>query len=440
MRKLGELPKGWRWSTLGGSDGCCIVNPQKPEGFQRSDDELTSFVPMELVDEVQGKIMPPILKPYEQVKKGYTYFEESDVLLAKITPCFENGKCAIAKGLKDSIGYGTTEFHVIRPKLDEVISEWIWFFMRNTDFRADAEVAFEGSAGQKRVPVDFLEKYPIPIAPLEEQKVIASRLERQMEEIDRMRRAAERQLDAANTFRGAILTDIFSSDDAENWEITELEPVSDVVGGLQKTPDRHPQKFHVPYLRVENVQRGSIDFTDLFHFEITPDELERLRLKDGDLLVVEGNGSQDQIGRCAIFRGEVADCIHQNHLIRVRTDKTKLLPDFLNYFINSPQGMAEMLAKAETTSGLYNLASGKIKSLEISMPSTTDEQAKICKKIQEKFSVLATVTGAVERQLEAINALPRAYLREIFGTFESSEPDELPDIEDFEDIEGGEEE
>lgn len=270
----------------------------------------------------------------------------------------------------------------------------------------------------------------IPWLPLPEQQALASRLSRQMEEIERMRRAAERQLDAAKTFRGSILADIFNSDDAQDWKMTKLDDVSDVVGGLQKTPDRQPQKFHVPYLRVENVQRGSIDFTEISRFEVTPAELERLRLQDGDLLVVEGNGSSDQIGRCAIFKSEIADCIHQNHLIRVRTDKAKLLPEFLDYFINSPEGMAEMLTQAETTSGLYNLSSGKIKALEVPVPSTIDDQIKICKKIQERLSTSASITGTTLKQLEAINSLPSAYLREVFGIFEPPELDELPDIDD----------
>ena len=113
-----ELPEGWRWVRLG---EVCKVNPRRPR-LVRDDNAPTSFVPMTAVDEVTGTITDLRTRPFAEVKSGYRYFQEGDVLFAKITPCMENGKAAIAWGLIDGIGYGSTEFHVLRP-CGDVIAE-----------------------------------------------------------------------------------------------------------------------------------------------------------------------------------------------------------------------------------------------------------------------------------------------------------------------------
>ena len=109
-----------------------------------------SFVPMQSVSE-QGDIDTTAVRTYEEVQKGFTYFSEGDVLFAKITPCMENGKGAIARGLKNSVGFGSTEFHVLRPKAEVCNSEWIYAITSFSKFRQDAARKMTGSAGQRRV-------------------------------------------------------------------------------------------------------------------------------------------------------------------------------------------------------------------------------------------------------------------------------------------------
>ncbi|HSH81768.1 MAG TPA: hypothetical protein VLA19_24855 [Herpetosiphonaceae bacterium] len=120
---LWSLPEGWEWRTIGGDRGICTVNPRRPR-VVRSDNVLTSFLAMENVDEVLGKIEDLQAKPFHEVRRGYTYFEEEDVLFAKITPSMQNGKSAIARNLIDGIGFGSTEFHVLRPQ-NNILPEWI---------------------------------------------------------------------------------------------------------------------------------------------------------------------------------------------------------------------------------------------------------------------------------------------------------------------------
>ncbi|MBM3236417.1 hypothetical protein FJZ31_08980 [Candidatus Poribacteria bacterium] len=201
-----KLPEGWGWKPL--SD-ICFINPRKRKDFLRESNVPTSFVPMEAVDELTGKITKKITRPYSEISKGYTFFEEGDVLFAKITPCMQNGKSAIAEGLIDGIGFGSTEFHVLRPKTG-VIKEWVYYFIRTTEFRRRAEEHFEGSAGQQRVPVDFIENSLIPLPPtLGDQIAIANELERKMAEVNKIRRAGDIQLEAIEALPGAILREVF---------------------------------------------------------------------------------------------------------------------------------------------------------------------------------------------------------------------------------------
>src|SRR5437879_177790 len=157
MKNDRELPAGWRWAKLGEIGE---INPRRPKGFRRDDRAPTTFVPMAAVDAIRGVIAGPQIRPYKAVANGFTYFAEGDVLFAKITPCMQNGKHAIATGLIDGLGFGTTEFHVLRP-LDYVTSEWIHYFVRQPSFLREAEENFRGAVGQQRVPPEFPPDHPI---------------------------------------------------------------------------------------------------------------------------------------------------------------------------------------------------------------------------------------------------------------------------------------
>lgn len=162
------------------------------------------------------------------------------------------------------------------------------------------------------------------------------------------------------------------------WGSLRIEEFCTVQGGIQKTPLRRPVSQHFPYLRVANVQRGRIDCRELERYELTLDELERWRLMPGDLLVVEGNGSENEIGRCAVWRGEVEDCVYQNHLMRVRPEDSQQI-SYLLMYLNSPVGTAHMRRLAITTSGLFNLSVGKIRSIPVALPPLAEQRQIVAK-------------------------------------------------------------
>ena len=163
---------------------------------------------MPAVDERNGVIARPELKPYQEVRKGYTFFEEGDVLFAKITPCMQNGKHAIARNLLDGIGFGSTEFHVLRPG-ERVAAEWIHFFLRQASVLEAATAHFEGSVGQQRVPADFLRKLQIPLPDLAEQHQLIEALKQQLTAADIARTAAEAQLATLRELPASLLRHTF---------------------------------------------------------------------------------------------------------------------------------------------------------------------------------------------------------------------------------------
>ena len=154
--------KGWMEQRLG---ECCVINPKKTTDSRLEEDFEISFIPMASVSEC-GEILKLEDKFYREVKNGFTYFCEGDVLFAKITPCMENGKGAVAVGLTNGIGFGSTEFHVLRPTKEKSNSYWLYALTSFELFRKKAEKNMTGSAGQKRVPASFLENIKISVPPI----------------------------------------------------------------------------------------------------------------------------------------------------------------------------------------------------------------------------------------------------------------------------------
>ncbi len=175
VETFGDLKKNDKnWSYIDEIGKVCILNPQKSEISNINNIEV-SFIPMQAVSE-KGDIDTREIRFLNDVKSGFSYFIEKDVLFAKITPCMENGKGAIAKGLKNNIGFGSTEFHVLRPK-EKINSIWLYTLTTLDSFRKEAEMNMTGSAGQKRVPIKFFKHYKIGIPPINLQNKFANFVE-----------------------------------------------------------------------------------------------------------------------------------------------------------------------------------------------------------------------------------------------------------------------
>lgn len=159
-----------------------VVNP-KIDRTALTDETEVSFVPMAAVGAASGHIDVSAVRPYAEVKKGYTYFRNGDVLFAKVTPCMENGKMAVARQLKNGVGFGSTEFHVLRPR-EGVDAQYIYYFVSSQTFRKEASGHMTGAVGLRRVPSAFLENAEIPLPPLARQREVVAELEKQFSRLD----------------------------------------------------------------------------------------------------------------------------------------------------------------------------------------------------------------------------------------------------------------
>ncbi|EDO9846794.1 N-6 DNA methylase [Campylobacter jejuni] len=182
LQTLSTPPKdGWKRISLK-NEQYIELNPSKKEISKLDENMLVSFIEMASVSD-KGYIQSKIDRSLNEVRKGYTYFIENDILIAKITPCMENGKCAIAKNLTNNIGFGSTEFHIFRAKTG-LDSSFLFYNLNQQNIREKAALAMTGASGHKRVPISFYENLTIPLPPLEIQEKIVQNIELVEQQID----------------------------------------------------------------------------------------------------------------------------------------------------------------------------------------------------------------------------------------------------------------
>lgn len=207
------------WPRVKLSD-VATINPRLPRDVDES--QQVTFVAMASASE-DGHLLASEARVLSETKKGFTYFDRSDVLLAKITPCFENGKCLRPGQIPTEIGFGSTEFHVIRPDTESLDSLYLFYLVWSEQFRFLGEKSMSGAAGQKRVGSDFLKGFEIPLPPLPEQKRIAAILDK----ADAIRRKRQQAIQLADDFLRAVFLDMFG-DPNSNPKSVDVLPMTEV--------------------------------------------------------------------------------------------------------------------------------------------------------------------------------------------------------------------
>jgi len=220
---LTKLPMGWEWVRLG---EICLLNPKHKADLISANTAVT-FTPMPAIDAKLGEIVDYQERPFDKVRKGYTHFSDGDVLFAKITPCMENGKAAIARNLKNGIGCGSTELHVLRPLLG-ISAEYIYYYVRQEIFRKRAEANMTGTAGQLRVPVDFIREHIFPLPSIKEQAYIVGVLNKALERMNLIEGLADKTLLECERLPQAILAKAFRG------ELVEQDPNDEPASVLLK--------------------------------------------------------------------------------------------------------------------------------------------------------------------------------------------------------------
>ena len=211
----------------------------------------------------------------------------------------------------------------------------------------------------------------------------------------------------------------------EGWTWANISQVGEVTGGLTKNPRREKLPAKIPYLRVANVYAGELDLTEVKSIGIDESELDRVLLTAGDLLVVEGNGSIDQIGRVALWDGKIAPCAHQNHLIKVRFNQPKL-GKYILWWLLSSDGRNFITRIASSTSGLHTLSISKVASLPLPLPPIL-EQEQIVFEIERVLSIADVLQQALEIALRQAERIGQSILKNAFeGKLVPHDPNDEP--------------
>ena len=391
------------WENVRLAD-CCEIKPPKSEAKRKlKETDFVSFVPMSNLGIDTPELLLEEDKTLSEVAGSYTYFAENDVLLAKITPCFENGKLGIAKGLTNGIGFGSSEFIVFRT-LDRLLPEYLYYYLLRPSFREAGQSVMTGAVGHKRVPKDFIEDTEIPLPSISEQKRIVAILDQAFADIDKARALTEQNLKNARELFESYLQQVFSKR-GEGWVISKLSDVASVIDSLHKTPKYSDQGY--PMVRVTDVKSGPLDLSETKRVskEVYEEFSKKYKAKIGDI-VFSRVGSY---GRSSIVTTEEPFCLGQNTVF--------LAPSFngqyFYYFLNSRYAKRQIdKLVAGTTQPTVSLKS--IKAIEVPIPPKV-EQLRVVEKLDEMYAETSKLERIYESKITATELLKKSLLQKAFS-------------------------
>ena len=342
----------------------CIVNPRKSELEAFPYDTKVSFVPMADINENQITFVAKRQKVLGQVGDSYTYFANNDVLLAKVTPCFENGKAGIARNLANGIGFGSSEFYVIRAS-ERVLPEWMYYCLTHASFRQAGIGNMTGTGGLQRVPRKFVEDFEVPIPPLEAQREIVSEIEGYQRVIDGARAVID-------NYRPHIPID-------PDWPMSNLVDVATkVTDGTHRTPTYTASG--IPFLRVTDITKSNTSrkfISKEEHLQL----IERCHPENGDILYSK-NGT---IGIAKVVDWDEDFSIFVSlALIKPRHDLVD--SRFLEAYLNSKTAYAQATARSKSGT-VTNLHLVDIKTIRVPLP-TLSKQREIVAEIETEQSLV----------------------------------------------------
>jgi type I restriction enzyme S subunit len=349
---------------------------------------------------------PTQVKPLSSVVGSYTYFADGDVLLAKITPCFENGKLGIAGGLSSGIGFGSSEFIVFRPcaSLDK---EYLYYYLSRPDFRSEGAERMGGAVGQQRVPKEFIENYPILLPPLAEQHRIVGILDEAFEGIATAKAGAEKNLQNARALFESHLQSVFTKR-GEGWKQKTLEEIATTFGrGKSKHRPRNEKKLYggkYPFIQTGDIRNANHFITE---YSQTYSEAglaqSKLWLKGTICITIAANIAETGIlGFDACFPDSV---------IGVVTNPKEADVGFVEYLLQSFKARLQAMGKG---SAQANINMGTFENERFPFPSIS-EQKRLVAKLDALSAETQRLESLYQRKLAALEALKKSLLHQAFN-------------------------
>jgi len=419
MTELGPLPKEWEVVRVGD----VFEFSRKPRNLQVSKDDLIPFIPMESISEESQSIKSWQQRKYSEISSGSFVFK-NDIIIAKITPSFENEKQAILDNLPMDFGYATTEIWALHPKDKQAITQHLYNYIKLHPIRISLARKMEGSTGRKRLSRHVLENLLIPLPPLSEQRKIAAVLS----SIQEAKEKTEAVISAAKGLKKSMMKYLFTYGpvpvtDAENvplketeigivpeeWEVIGIKEVIDLRRGVSwRKAEANKEGIGIPVIGIPNIKEdGSIDFANTYFLNKNVKK-EKL-LQEGDILFVGSSGSIRHVGRNLLIRELPENTFtYASFTFLGRVKQGKAISKFIYYLLNSSHVNFEKYAR-RASDGKYNFQLTQFKNEQkLPLPPLPEQQ-----KIAFILSAIDEKIEAEESKKQALEDLFRSMLHNL---------------------------
>lgn len=389
MSRGGASVKGWTSRAIQ-----TLVKASPKVKLLSTDNDVWNLN-LDQIESHSGRVLEKIYVNAEKLGPSTFAFEPRTVLYSKLRPYLN--KVVVA----EEAGFATTELVPLRCNPDEIHPEYLAYFLRSDGFLRFATEVVAGAKMPRMVMSEFW-NFQVPVPPLPEQRRIAAILD-QADALRAKRREALAQLDSLTQ---SIFIEMFGDpvSNPKGWpDALTLGDVADIASGVTKGRDLAGRNTRmVPYLAVANVQDKFLRLDGIKMLDATDDEIHRFRLQKDDLLLTEG-GDPDKLGRGTLWNGELPDCIHQNHVFRVRLTSDQVTPIFLNWLVGSQRGKQYFLKSAKQTTGIASINMSQLRRFPLLVPT---------RHLQQTFA-------ARIQSVEALKASHRAALHALDKLFAS---------------------
>lgn len=398
------MSSGWDLKSL---STVCEIKPPKSEARRKlSESDLVSFIPMEDLGVDQKFIVGRQVRRLSQVLGSYTYFADGDVLLAKITPCFENGKLGIAANLENGTGFGSSEYIVLRARAN-LDPQWLYYYLARSSFRAEGEARMGGAVGHKRLAKEFVESYLIPIPQLSEQRRIVAILDETFAGIATCMANAEKSARSARDLFDGRLRELFLRESLA-WNRKTLREIAlDFGRGKSKhRPRNDPSLYDGPY---PFIQTGDVRSSDhlITEYSQTYSEagLAQSKLWPKGTLCITIAANIAETGILDF------DACFPDSVIGVVVDPAQTGNKFLEYLLQSLKAYLKAKGKGSAQDNI-NLATFENEMLPFPDLAV---QSKVTKELDELADAVRAIESIYTRKIAALDELKQSLLQQAFS-------------------------
>lgn len=345
------------------------INPSKSEVSNLDPEMEISFVPLEDFS-TDGEIKNTETRMLKEVYDGYTYFREGDIAIAKITPSFENGKGAICNGLKNDIGFGTTELHILRPRKG-VSTEFLWYVLRSKRFIDEAETAMRGVAGQKRVPSEFLKRFQIRKSAVRAGDEAVNEIKERLSHIDALISANNKLRKKLRIRQQSLVSELFQNH--ENEEKVKLKYISDLLPGYAFPSDNFSNdNNNIRLLRGVNVGTGGTKWEETEYWGGELDKYSEYRLQEGDVVLAMDRPWINDGIRIAQLTESDCPALLVQRVLRIRSN-SEVLQSYIRIALESTR-FKQYFDPILTGVSVPHISKDQVGEFEIPLPSIKEQQ------------------------------------------------------------------